>query len=91
MTDVKSVQPYLNYFNQGLVVDLCIDLSNQFGQLFQSKPTRHAIDRRHLRMLKARGFIESQLVVCFGVEYKRYVISALGRKFAKECQYASSK
>ena len=71
---------YLRIFNDGLVIDLCIEPSNTFGRLFPSLPLGQLIQLGTIRDLKAKGLIEGKTVECFGVEYKRYSISDLGKE-----------
>jgi len=74
----------LRIFNDGLLLDLCIEPGNYFGKLFPSLPLGTIIKHGSIRDLKAKGLIKSETIFCYALEYKRYSISELGRKLFKE-------
>lgn len=81
---------HLRLFYQGLKTDLCIELGDSFGRLFPSKAEGIMIKRGGLRNLKAKGLITEEMIKVFGLDYKRYVISDLGRETFEEYKNDSS-
>ena len=70
---------HLRIFNDGLLLDLCVEPSNYFGKLFPSLPLGTIIKIGNIRDLKAKGLIKSETVFYYELEYKRYTISDLGK------------
>lgn len=70
---------HLRIFNDGLLLDLCVEPSNYFGKLFPSLPLGTIIKIGSIRDLKAKGLIKSETVFYYELEYKRYSISDLGK------------
>ena len=70
---------HLRIFNNGLLLDLCVEPSNYFGKIFPSLPLGGIIKLGSIRDLKAKGLIKVETVYCFELEYKRYSISELGK------------
>ena len=92
MSDITSKNcTHLRIFNDGLILDLCIEPSNSFGMLFPSIPLGSLIKLGNIRDLKAKGLIEVETVDCFGLEYKRYTISEFGKQVFEEYKNDCSK
>ncbi|NQY89007.1 MAG: hypothetical protein HRT51_14925 [Colwellia sp.] len=82
---------HLRIFNDGLLLDLCIEPSSYFGKLFPSLPLGAIIKLGSIRDLKAKGLIKSETIFCYELEYKRYSISDLGKKLFMEYKNDCSK
>jgi len=82
---------HLRIFNDGLLLDLCVEPSNFFGKLLPSLPLGAIIKLGSIRDLKAKGLITVKTIFSFGLEYKRYFISELGRKVFEEYKNDCSK
>lgn len=75
---------HLRMFNDGLLIDLCVEPSNYFGKLFPSLPHGTIIKLGSIRDLKAKGLINVETIFKYSVEYKRYFVSELGKKLFEE-------
>ncbi len=82
---------HLRIFNDGLLLDLCIEPGNYFGKLFPSLPLGSIIKIGSIRDLKAKGLIKSETVFYYELEYKRYTISDLGKTLFEEYKNDCSK
>lgn len=92
MSEITSKNyTHLSIFHNGLVLDLCVEPSNSFGMLFPSIPLGTIINIGSISNLKAKGLIEVKTVYCFGVEYKRYMISEFGQNIFEEYKNDYSK
>jgi hypothetical protein len=82
---------HLRIFNDGLQLDLCVEPSNVFGKLMPSLPLGAIIKLGSIRDLKAKGLIIGKTIFHYGLEYKRYFISELGKKTFEEYKNDYSK
>lgn len=82
---------HLRIFNDGLLLDLCVEPSNHFGRIFPSLAQGILIKLGSIRDLKAKGLIKAETIFKYGVEYKRYTISKLGKKVFGEHKNDCSK
>ena len=80
---------HLRIFNDGLLLDLCLEPCAKFGRLLPSLPLGQIIKLGSIRDLKAKGLIVGEPYFRQGVEYKRYTISELGQstfeKYKNDC------
>lgn len=70
----------LRWFYDGNYIDLCVDICNQFGELIPSNTSGATIVRGTLSALMVRGFITTETVYIFRIQYTRFVITPLGRQ-----------
>ena len=81
---------HLRIFNDGLLLDLCLEPCAKFGKLLPSIPLGLIIKLGSIRDLKAKGLIVGVPYFRQGVEYKRFTISELGKSTFEKYKYACS-
>jgi len=80
---------HLRILNDGLRLDLCVEPCAKFGRILPSQPLGRIIKIGSIRDLKAKGLIVGEPLFRQGVEYKRFIISDLGKstfeKYSNDC------
>jgi len=77
----------LKWFGEGHCIDLCVDICNQFGKLFPSEKLGQTIKNSHLSGLMVRGYIATETVVIFRIQYTRFRITSFGKQWLEENGY----
>ena len=80
MTTTSKLAPCLQWFISGKHIDLCVDLSNQFGKLFPQEIEGNPVKQGDIRQLIAKGYIQRTPIEVFGVAYQRYQATAFATK-----------
>jgi hypothetical protein len=84
----KAMKNHLKTFIDGGLVYLCVEPCSQFGsvsvlmdgKLNMSNCPKHG----ELGQLKAKGLLTVECIFIYGVEYRQYTISELGKKVFME-------
>lgn len=84
----QSLDASLRWFSKGHYIDFCIDICNQLGKVLPSEAEGDFIKKAHLSGLMVRGFIASETVEVFRVQYVRYRITSLGKQYIEESAHA---
>lgn len=80
----EKLKEYLCWFEDGNFVDLCIDVCNQFGNLYSSDIYGPSIKQGVIRELYAKGLINKTLVDIYGVNYWRFQAKRVLKNMSKE-------
>lgn len=81
MHNPKPISPILKWFLEENQLDLCVELTNQFGKFFPQVINNMPVKKGVIRQLLAKGYIERSTVEVFGVSYQRFKLSNYARKY----------